>query len=165
MSIWGGIISTRGSTDEAIEQFRKTLETDPNYGLAHWYLGLSYEQKKMYKEAEAALGKAKGLLKGNALLEGDLGHLYAVLGRKDEARKVINELEQISKQHRDWPYCIALIYTGLDEKDRAFEWLQKACEEHSDWLMYLRVEPRLDSLRSDPRFEKIANLILPAIAK
>ena len=148
--------------DQAIEQFHKTLEMDPNYGIAHWYLGLSYEQKKMYQEAAAELSKANELLKGNALLEGDLGHLYAVSGRKDEAQKVIDELQQTSQQQHDWPYCIALIYAGLGEKDRALEWLQKAYEDRSDWLIYLRVEPRLDSLRSDPRFEKLANLILPA---
>ena len=89
---------------------------DPNYGIAHWYLGLSYAQKKMYQEAAAELSKANELLKGNALLEGDLGHLYAVSGRKDEAQKVIDELQQTSQQQHDWPYCIALIYAGLGEK-------------------------------------------------
>ena len=147
--------------DRAIKQFEKALQMDRNYGLAHWYLGRSYEEKKMYGEAAAELGKAKELLNGNAILAGDLGHLYAVSGRKDEARKIIEELQQISQQQHDWPYCIALIYAGLGEKDRALEWLQKAYEDRSDWLIYLRVDPRLDGLRSDARFERLANLIVP----
>jgi TolB-like protein/Tfp pilus assembly protein PilF len=151
--------------DLAIEQFRKTLEMDPNYGLTHWYLGLSYEQKAMYPEAAAELGKAKELLKGNMILHGDLGHLYAVSGKRNEAQKILDELQKSSKQQYDWPYQIALIYAGVGEKDRALEWLQKAYEARSDLLIYLRVEPRLDSLHSDPRFEKLANLILPASAK
>jgi len=151
--------------DLAIKHFRKTLEMDPNYGLTHWYLGLCYEQKAMYPEAAAELGKAEELLKGNMILHGDLGHLYAVSGKRNEAQKILDELQKSSKQQYDWPYQIALIYVGLGEKDRALEWLQKAYEARSDWLIYLKVEPRLDSLHSDPRFERVANLILPASAK
>ena len=151
--------------DQAIEQFRKTLEMDPNYSLAHWYLGLSYEQKKMYAEATAELGKARELLKGNMILEGDLGHLYAVSGKTDQAREVVDELQNSSKPQYDWPYSIALIYAGLGEKDRAIEWLQKAYEERSDWIIYLGVEPRLESLRSDPRFQRLASLIVPIRAR
>jgi TolB-like protein/Tfp pilus assembly protein PilF len=138
--------------DLAIEQFRKTLEMDPNYGLTHWYLGMGYEQKANYVEALTELQKGKDLLKENVGVEADLGHAYAVSGNRKEAQKVMDELEELSKQRYVSSYHIALIYTGLGEKDRAFEWLEKAYEERSDLLVYLKVEPRLDSLRSDPRF-------------
>jgi TolB-like protein/Tfp pilus assembly protein PilF len=141
--------------DLAIEQFRKTLEMDPNYGLTHWYLGMAYEQKAKYVEALAELQKGKDLLKENVGVEADLGHTYAVSGNREEAQKVMDELEELSKQRYVSSYHIALIYTGLGEKDRAFEWLEKAYEERSDLLVYLKVEPRLDRLRSDPRFTRL----------
>jgi tetratricopeptide (TPR) repeat protein len=141
--------------DLAIEQFRKTLEMDPNYGLTHWYLGMAYEQKANYVEALAELQKGKDLLKENVGVEADLGHAYAVSGNREEAQKVMDELEELSKQRYVSSYHIALIYTGLGEKDRAFEWLEKAYEERSDLLVYLKVEPRVDRLRSDPRFTRL----------
>jgi TolB-like protein/Tfp pilus assembly protein PilF len=141
--------------DLAIDQFRKTLEMDANYGLAHWYLGLAYEQKAMYAEAAAELRKAKDLLKENVAVAADMGHNYAVSGKRDEAQKVVDELTELSKLRYVSSYHIALIYTGLGEKDRAFEWLENAYKERSDLLVYLKVDPRLDSLRSDPRFQDL----------
>jgi tetratricopeptide (TPR) repeat protein len=125
---------------------------EPNYGLTHWYLGMAYEEKANYGEALAELQKGKDLLKENVGVEADIGHAYAVSGAKEQAQKVINELQELSNQRYVSSYHIALIYTGLGEKDRAFEWLEKAYEERSDLLVYLKVEPRLDSLRSDLRF-------------
>jgi len=138
--------------DRAIEQLKKAIEMDPNFGVAHWYLGLAYDHEGMYPEAENELRKAKELLKDNEAVAADLGHVYAVSGRKDEARKVIDELKELSKRKYVSSYHVALIYLGLGEKDQAFEWLDNAYRERSDLLVYLRVEPRLDSLRSDPRF-------------
>src|SRR6266568_3202290 len=145
--------------DLAIEQFRKTLEMDPNYGLTHWYLGQAYEQKAMYAEAETELRKAKDLLPENVIVEADIGHAYAVSGKRDEARKVIDELKELSRRRYVASYHIALIYTGLGDKDRAFEWLDNAYRERSDLLVYLKVEPRLDSLRSDQRFADLVRRV------
>src|SRR5260370_11491252 len=141
--------------DLAIEQFRKSLEMERNYGFTHWYLGMAYEQKANYVEALTELQKGKDLLKENVGVEADLGHAYAVSGNREEAQKVMDELEELSKQRYVSSYHIALICTGLGEKDRAFEWLEKAYEERSDLLVYLKVEPRLDRLRSDPRFTRL----------
>ena len=132
---------------------------DPHYGLTHWYLGMTYKQKAMFAEAVAELGQAKELLPGNVVLEADIGHAYAVSGNREEAQKVVDELKELSKQRYVSSYNIALIYTGLGEKDQAFEWLENAYKERSDLLVYLKVEPRLDSLRSDPRFADLLRRI------
>ena len=138
--------------DLAIEQLRKTIEMDPNYGLAHWYLGLAYEQSAMYAQAAAELQTAKDLLKKNVGIEAGIGRVDALSGKRAEAEKVIDELKDRSKQIYVSSYHIASIYASLGDKDRAFEWLQGAYKERSDSLVYLKVDPKMDSLRSDPRF-------------
>ncbi len=84
-----------------------------------------------------------------------LGHAYGVSGRKDEARKVLNELKQLTRQKYISAYGMALIYVGLDEKDLAFNWLEQAYEERSFELSAIKAEPRMDGLRSDPRFQDL----------
>jgi len=145
--------------DLAIEQFRKTLEMDPNYGLTHWYLGQAYAQKGMYAEAETELRKAKNLLQQIVAVDADIGYAYAASGKGGEAKKVIDELKQLSKQRYVSSYYIALIYAGLGEKDLAFEWLENAYKERSDLLVYLNRDPRLDSLRPDPRFADLVKRV------
>jgi len=138
--------------DLAIEQLRKTIEMDPNYGLAHWYLGLAYEQSAMYAQAAAELQTAKDLLKKNVGIEAGIGRVDALSGKRAEAEKVIDELKDRSKQIYVSSYHMASIYASLGDKDRAFEWLQGAYKERSDSLVYLKVDAKMDSLRSDPRF-------------
>jgi serine/threonine protein kinase/Tfp pilus assembly protein PilF len=149
--------------DLAIEQIQRAIEMDPNFGLAYWYLGWAYEQEGKYGEAENALLKGKALLKDNVALAADLGHLYAVTGRKDQALKVIEELKALSNQKYVSSYGIALIYVALNEVDQAFQWLEKAYRERSDLLVYLKVDARVDKIRSDPRFKDLLKrLDLPA---
>jgi len=140
--------------DRAIEQCRYVIDMDRNFGVAHFALGLAYEQKGVYQEAIAELQKGIATSGGITVMTGALGHTYAVSGKRDKAQKVLRELKELSKRRYVSPYSIATIYIGLGEKDRAFEWLQKAYEDRSVWLihLHLKVDPRLDSLRSDPRF-------------
>jgi DNA-binding winged helix-turn-helix (wHTH) protein/TolB-like protein/Flp pilus assembly protein TadD len=138
--------------DLALGQLRKTVEMDPNFSLAHWYLGLTYEQKGMFAEAIAEFQKLADLSKRSPTMLASLGHAYAVAGQPAEARKILFELHELSKQRYVLPYCFALIHAGLDEKDQAFAYLEKSYQERDSWLNHLKVEPRLDSLRSDPRF-------------
>jgi serine/threonine protein kinase/Flp pilus assembly protein TadD len=152
--------------DEGIAQLEKTLERDPRYADTHWSLGLNYEGKKMYQEATASYQKAVSLSKTAEFPEGkpemiaNLGHVYAVSGRRNEALKIIDELiELISQRSYVSPYSIALIYAGLGDKDRAFEWLDKAYSERDESYIHLKVDPRLDDLRSDPRFTERLRLI------
>jgi TolB-like protein/Tfp pilus assembly protein PilF len=139
--------------DEAIEQYRKTLELDPSFFLAHLWLGTSYEQKGMYKEAIAEFQTAR-LSEDNPAILGALGHVYAVEGRRVEAEKIIKELNGLSERYVA-PYHIAIICAGLQNKDEAFELLEEAYQSRDEWLLYLKIDPRLDSLRSDSRFSDL----------
>ena len=141
--------------DRAIEQLAKTLELDPNYALAHWYLGLAYEQKKMYPEALHELGRARDLLPTNLAVQCDIGHVYAISGDKGNAEKVIAMLKEGSARRYVNQYELGLIYIGLGQDDKAFKSLEQAFREHSDMLVYLKVDPRLDSIRSDSRFANL----------
>jgi tetratricopeptide (TPR) repeat protein len=147
--------------DQAIQQFQKTLELDPNFPAVHAFLPAAYEQKGMYDEAIAGFQKGitpRGRSEWPMTVPG-LGHVYAVSGKKGDARTVLNELKQLSGQEYVPAYGIALIYAGLGEKDQAFAWLEKAYEEHSFKMAWLKVEPRWDSLRSDPRFADLLRRI------
>jgi eukaryotic-like serine/threonine-protein kinase len=152
--------------DEGLAHLQKTLERDPKYADTHWSLGLNYEGKKMYEEAIAAYQSAISLYKTAEFPEGKpemiaaLGHAYAVSGRRAEALKIIEQLKElIDQQSYVSPYSIALIYAGLGEKDQAFEWLDHAYKVRDESFIHLKVDPRLDDLRSDPRFTERLRLI------
>jgi TolB-like protein/Flp pilus assembly protein TadD len=140
-----------GQYDQAIEQCEKTLEIDPHFWLAHDYLARAYFQKGMYKEASAEFQKAKSFSPGSPVLIAELGYTDAVSGKKQDAQMALEELMQLSKRRHVPSFWFAFLYSGLVEKDRAFEWLQKAYEERSAVFAYLEVEPMFDGFRSDPR--------------
>ncbi len=137
--------------DRAIEQLRKAVEMDPNFARAHQYLGRTYVKEGMYEEAAAECQKAWQLDHTPRTL-GFLGYAYAVSGKRGAAQKVIEELKGESKRRYVSPYWIAVVYAGLGDTDGALEWLERLYEERSGFLIFLKVEPIFDSLRSDPRF-------------
>jgi serine/threonine-protein kinase len=145
--------------EKAIAQFGKTLELDPNYGLAYWYRGLAFQQQGKYSNALAELRKGADLLKGNVVVTANIGHAHALSGDRREADRVIAELQQESARRFVSPFEIALIYVGLGERERAFEWLDTAYRERSDSLIYLKVDPRLDPIRSDRRFGELVTKV------
>jgi TolB-like protein/Tfp pilus assembly protein PilF/class 3 adenylate cyclase len=145
--------------DVAIDQFRKTLQLEPNYGLTHWYLGMALQAKANHREALMELETGKNLLRETVGVHAELAHAYATSGNRHRTQKLIDDLLELSKRRYVSSYYFALIYTGLGEKDRAFEWLERAYEERSDLLVYLSVEPRLDSLRADPHFSDLLRRI------
>ncbi|MFQ5653003.1 MAG: protein kinase, partial [bacterium] len=141
--------------DQAIEQLQKTLDLDRNFAMTHWFLGLVYEQKEIYEKAIEEFETAISLSGNSQLYVAALGHSYAICGRKDEAEKLLDELKARSKRQYVSSYYIAVIYTGLAERDQAFEFLEKAYLDRDIDLVRLKVDPRLDSLRQDPRFRKL----------
>ena len=84
---------------------------------------------------------------------------YAVSGRRIEALKVLDELNELSKRRYVSSYRVAAIHLGLGEKEQAFEWLERAYEEHDAWLVWLKVDPVLDDLHADPRFTDLVRRV------
>jgi tetratricopeptide (TPR) repeat protein len=140
--------------DRAIEQYQKTLELDSNFPPAHQFLPAAYEQKGNYPEAISRFKNSPVLSGGGewSMTKGGLGHAYAVNGQKQEALDVIDELKKFSQQQYVSSASIALVYAGLRDNDQAFAWLDKAYDQRDFQLQWFNIEPRWDSLRSDPRF-------------
>jgi DNA-binding winged helix-turn-helix (wHTH) protein/TolB-like protein/Flp pilus assembly protein TadD len=156
------VIATVGYTffiarryDEAIERYREAVELERNYSWGYVFLAEAYGQKGMYDEALAEVNKALSLA-GYTRAIATLGYIYALAGRGDEARKVLGQLEELSKRKYVPAFFIATIHIGLGNKDQAFEWLEKAYQERNPNLVNLKVHPIFDPIRSDPRF---ANLL------
>jgi tetratricopeptide (TPR) repeat protein len=135
--------------DQAIEQSQKTRELEPNYNAESWTLALAMEQKGELKKAIAEL-KSNG--SENTFALASLGHAYALSGNTAAATAIVRELEERSRGTYVDPLSVAWVYAGLAKKDEAFASLQKAAEQHSPLLAFLKVEPIFDPLRSDPRF-------------
>ncbi len=149
--------------DQAVEQCEKTLDLDFNYALAHRQMGRARERQLMFEEAIAAFERAESLSRHMPMCVAALGHTFAVAGRESEAHRVLEELQELSKRRHVSSYFHALIYLGLGEKDRGFEYLYKASEERSLWLIFLNAEPVFDLLRSDPQFHDLLHRVgLPA---
>jgi len=134
--------------DEAILASQKTLELDPNFAVAHMIIGLSYVQKKMYDEGISEFQKAKANPDSRALL----AYAYGLAGKRSEARKILDELGDLSNQKYVSPFPLAVAYAGLGDKERAFEALDKAYVEKSWGMGMLEVNAVFDPLRPDPRF-------------
>ena len=138
--------------DLAIEQYQKTLEMEPDFPIAHIWLGRAYEQKGMYQEAVSAYQKQVFILSGDGERAAALGHAYTALGLTGVLHHQLGELKQLSTQRYVAPLDIASIYARLGEHEQAFEWLEKAYQERFSLLPWLKLDPRFDGLHSDPRF-------------
>ncbi len=145
--------------DEAIEAYKKALEMDPHFILAHRRLGQTYEQKGMFDEAIAQFQKTLSILAGDTELIAALGHVYAASGRVAEAHAIIAKLIEMGEQRYIPSYFNAQIHAALGQTDQAFELLEKSYEERYGFLVYLKVEPRFDTLRQDPRFQELARRV------
>ena len=139
----------------AVAQLRSALDLDPDYGLARWYLGLAYEQQGAYPGALEQLRRADELLRRHVAVEADLAHVHAVAGDEPEARRFLDGLQKLSRRRYVSAFEIALIHFGLRRNDEGFDWLERAYRERADLLVYLKVDPRLDPVRDDPRFRDL----------
>ena len=141
--------------DQAIDQFTKTLELDPNIVRPRELLVLVYAHKGMYAEAMAECEKIRPLPGGNLVSRALLGYVYALAGRRDEAVNILEQLKPLFEGNLLLLYRAALLCAALNERDQAFELLDKACEERFALMIYLKVYPVFDNLRSDPRFQDL----------
>jgi TolB-like protein/Flp pilus assembly protein TadD len=144
--------------DQALAQCKEIINLHSNSWAAHLLMGMACEQLDKFPAALSELQTAQRL-EPTLLGLGILGHAYGVAGQEGEARRVLDELNLNSKGRYVPPYSYALIHTGLGEKDLAFEWLEKAYEYRNEWLVWLKVDPELDDLRSDLRFTKLVKRI------
>ena len=138
--------------DPAIEQARKALELDPGFSVAHRNLARNLMQQGKYEDAIAEYKQVFSLTGHTSQNLGELGHAYAMSGKRAEALKLLKELEEMSARQYVSPLDFAFIYTGLGDKEQAFAYLEKAYQERTTWLMWIKVDPRFDPLRSDPQF-------------
>jgi serine/threonine-protein kinase len=143
-----------GQYDLYIEYVRKRVELNPNYAGAYESLARGYTLKGMYPEAIVNAQKAVDLSGGSATSLTRLAYVYAVANKRKEALKILDQKILLSKRVRMRPFNIALVYVGLGEKDRAFDWLQKALADRSIWFPSVRSK-ELDSIRSDPRYVEL----------
>ena len=141
--------------DRAIAQFRKTQTMDPSFFPMYHFFGRAYLGKGMYREAIAVLQEAVTLSGGDPDRVADLGYAYAVAGKRREALKVLDELKERSKHMNVPPFSIAVVYAGLGDEDQALEWLGKAHQERSWWMVTLNEFHAFDNLRSDSRFQEL----------
>jgi Tfp pilus assembly protein PilF len=141
-----------GRYDAAVEQFHDVLELDPNFFVPHWQLGLVYEQKRMYEQARSEFQKALALSPGNLSVVETLAEIDALSGRKDDARRVLRDLERRSQHEFVSPYIMACLNVALGDSNEAFRWLEKAYDDRDNYLIFVRVDPALQSLRADRRF-------------
>ena len=144
-----------GQYDQAIEEAQNTLKLDRDFGRAHTLLGLAYLKKARFTEA---IAEFKGVVaqSTSGRDRAMLAQAYALDGQLAEARRLLNDL---LREARVSPYYIAVIYAGLGDQQRAFDYLQKAYREGVSSLVYLKVDPRLESLRLNPRFRDLAKLV------
>ena len=151
---WNSIASR--NYPQAIEQCLKGLELEPNFPLLRLWLGVAYEGVAKYSEAIAEFRKAVELLEHMPFAVAGLARAYALMGNHQEARRLLRELlEGTDKGYID-AFYVSVIYIALGEHEAAFEWLEKACSSRSAFLtMSIKGDPRVDPLRSDPRFDAI----------
>jgi TolB-like protein/Tfp pilus assembly protein PilF len=149
--------------DEAIAQLRKTLEMDPGFYIAHFVLGQVLDAKGARDAAIVECQKARALNDDPSVL-GVLGRAYGLSGNKMEAEKILDQLKKLSQERYVSAYSFALIYLGLGDKEEALRWLEQSYQDRagSD-IGFIRVDPLLDPLRGDPRFEALAEKIVPAV--
>jgi tetratricopeptide (TPR) repeat protein len=141
--------------DQAIEQLLRTVELDPNYPMTYWLLGLLYRKTARYDSAIRAGEKGVQLSGGSPLMRAALAQSYAEAGGVKDAQQILDDLTKLAQHKYVAPQFFAGIHIGLGENDRALEYLEKSCAEHCHWLIYLHIDPGMDSLRGNPRFQEL----------
>jgi tetratricopeptide (TPR) repeat protein len=145
-----------GRTDEALTRLQETLQMDTNYFLAHLYSSSAYIEKGMYSEAISEARRAREISGARSTYaEAFLGYALAKSGKEAEARSVLEGLLKSPAERYVSPYHIALVYNGLGEHDEALAWLEQSYAQRSPGIVFLKVEPKWNDLRSAPRFQDL----------
>ncbi|MEJ7699710.1 MAG: tetratricopeptide repeat protein [Pyrinomonadaceae bacterium] len=148
----GQFLLHAGQTDEALARLQKTFELSPNFWLAHNMAASAYIEKEMYSEAIAEARQAREFSGVSSHPLAFSGYALAKSGRTAEARAVLDELSKLSTERYVPPYYIALIHNGLGEGEQALTWLERGFEQRDAKMVFLKVEPKWNNLRNEPRF-------------
>lgn len=145
--------------EEAIKHYNSALKLDPNFWMANLFLGWSYAQMGEPARALAEFDAVTVQTGMNSIVQGSIGHLYATSGRAEEARPILQRLQEQPEASYVAPHTLAVIHAGLGEKDQALEWLNASYENRIELLAWIKVDPRFDTLRDDPRFDQFLGKI------
>ncbi len=155
LSIFGSnVLYRNGEYERALEEAQKALEMNPQRISSLQWSAMVYEHQRKYEEAIATFERARQV-EDTPEMKAFEAHTYALMGNREQALKAIEELKEHSRQRYVSPFYIALIYTGLGEKNEAFAWLEKAYQDRSFWMGTLKGNPQLDPLRDDPRYQDL----------
>jgi len=156
----GSVLFYARQYDQVIKECRNSLEIDPGNLLPHLLISMAYIKKEAFNEAALQMKKALELSESSDQLPTlRLILSYILKGKIDELSKVIDDLDKGLRKDYFSPYNIAMIYASMGQKEQVFKWLERAYEEHDCWIIVLKVDPRFDNLRSDPRFAALVKKI------
>jgi tetratricopeptide (TPR) repeat protein len=151
-----------GNYDQAVNELKGSLQKNPKFTLAHLWLGRSYQAKNMYKDAIAEYKKTLITAVDWPVALAAIGNVYGESGNKTNAQQILDTLNSLSSKKFVTAYGVALVYAGLGKKEAAFAWLNKAFEERSNWLVWLKSDPRWALISSDKRYaEMVSKVGLP----
>ena len=139
--------------DHAIQQALRVTHLEPEFPSAQYILGLACEQMGRFDEARAALERSLAGSRGHAAGFAGLGHLYGVTGQTEDALRMLDQLNQLASRGYVAPFWHSIVYAGLGDADSAIAHLERSYAQSDVWLVWLNTDPRLDSLRADPRFQ------------
>ena len=148
--------------DRCIDQCRRALDINPDFLALGWMLANALQSKGTDEAAIRERRRVVDAAPGSTLFLAELGSSYAAAGIRSEALRILDQLDELRRHKYVMAHSIALIHTGLRERDEAFRWLDIALEERSASLTYVSVDPRFDYLRPDPRFQDLLNRMQPA---
>jgi class 3 adenylate cyclase/tetratricopeptide (TPR) repeat protein len=148
-----------GQYDRSLEQFNKVVTFNPDFDAGYYGLALAYEQNEMYEQAVKAAQEAFDKSERHPIKMAARAHVFAMSGKKEDARRDAETLSRLSRRHYVSPFHIALIYAAIGEVDLAFKYLEEAYEVRDQWLVFMCVEPRIKSLSGDKRFKELLRKI------
>jgi TolB-like protein len=148
-----------GSYDQSINELKGSLQRNPKFALAHLWLGRAYQGKNMYQDAISEYKKTLVTIVDWPVALAAIGNVYGQSGNKASAQQILDTLTSLSQKRFVTAYGIALVYAGLGKKEQAFAWLNKAFDERSNWLVWLKSDPRWATISSDKRYIEMVNKI------
>lgn len=149
----------RGRYDEAEKQLKFVLELNKDFPPAHLWLGRTYQELGRFDVALAEFQHVEDKLPEWPVSIAAKGFVAGISGRTDEAQSILVELQRLAGKKFVTSYGVALVHAGLGQRDSAFACLNKAFDERSHWLVWLRLDPRWNGLRSDPRFAELVSRV------